>query len=80
MVVTMPMLFLSGTFFPKEIMPRVMASMVDYLPLTPLIDALRKVSIEQAGVFDLGRQFLFLGSWFIALVIVAATTFRFEEE
>lgn len=80
MFITMPMLFLSGTFFPKEVMPRVMASMVDYLPLTPLIDALRKISIEGAGLLDLGREFLFLGTWFFILLIVAIKTFRFKEE
>jgi ABC-2 type transport system permease protein len=80
MVVTMPMLFLSGTFFPKEVMPKLMASMVDYLPLTPLIDALRKVSLEEAGIFDLGRQLLFLGIWFLVLLVLAAKTFRFKEE
>ena len=80
MFITMPMLFLSGTFFPKEVMPRVMASMVDYLPLTPLIDALRKISLEGAGILDLGREFLFLGTWFFILLIVAIKTFRFKEE
>lgn len=80
MFITMPMLFLSGTFFPKEVMPRVMASMVDYLPLTPLIDALRKISLEGAGLLDLGREFLFLGIWFFILLIVAIKTFRFKEE
>lgn len=80
MFITMPMLFLSGTFFPKEVMPRVMASMVDYLPLTPLIDALRKISLEGAGLLDLGREFLFLGTWFFILLIVAIKTFRFKEE
>lgn len=80
MFITMPMLFLSGTFFSKEVMPRVMASMVDYLPLTPLIDALRKISLEGAGLLDLGREFLFLGTWFFILLIVAIKTFRFKEE
>lgn len=80
MVITMPMLFLSGTFFPKEIMPKIMASIVDYLPLTPLIDALRKISIDGAGLFDLGKEFLFLGIWFFILVIIAIKTFKFKEE
>ncbi len=80
MLVTMPMLFLSGTFFPKETMPKIMASVVDYLPLTPLIDALRKISIEGSDLFDLRRQLLFLGAWFFVLLIVAIKTFRFKEE
>ncbi len=80
MFITMPMLFLSGTFFPKEIMPRIMASIADYLPLTPLIDALRKISIEGSGLFDLKRELLFLGTWFFVLLIIAIKTFKFREE
>jgi ABC-2 type transport system permease protein len=79
-VTTIPMMFLSGVFFPKEIMPKIMASVVDYLPLTPLVDALRKISIDEAGLFDLGREFLFLGVWFFILLIIAIKTFRFKEE
>lgn len=78
--VTIPMMFLSGVFFPKEIMPKIMAAMVDYLPLTPLVDALRKISIDGAGLADLGREFLFLGVWFLVLLITATKTFRFREE
>ncbi len=80
MFVTMPMLFLSGTFFPKEIMPKIMASIADYLPLTPLIDALRKISIEGSGLFGLRKELLFLGTWFFVLLIIAIKTFKFREE
>lgn len=80
MVVVMPMMFLSGTFFPKEIMPKIMASMVDFLPLTPIIDALRKISIDGASLFDLGREFMFMGGWFLVLLTTAIKTFRFREE
>jgi len=80
MIATMPMMFLSGTFFPKEVMPKIMASIASCLPLTPLIDALRKISIEGSGLFDLGREFLFLGIWFVILLVVAIKTFKFREE
>jgi len=48
--------------------------------LTPLIDALRKISIEGSHLFDLGKQLLFLRAWFFVLLIVAIKTFRFKEE
>jgi ABC-2 type transport system permease protein len=79
-LVTMPMMFLSGVFFSKEIMPAFLAAIADYLPLTPLIDSLRKALVEGAGITDLGSELLRMGAWFVVLGILATKTLRFREE
>ena len=48
--VALPMMFLSGVFFPTETLPQVMQTAVRFLPLTPLIEALRTLRmIHYAG-------------------------------
>ena len=39
-IIVFPMLFLSGTFFPRFLMPEWLQNITTYLPLTPVIDGL----------------------------------------
>lgn len=78
-VVAMPMMFLSGTFFPTDTLPAVMQPVVQYLPLTPLIDAMRKVSVDGLSITATGHQLLLLGAWVVGSLAIASRTFRFSE-
>ena len=49
-LISLPMTFLSGVFFPREAMPDVLQRITDFLPLTYLADALRKITNDGAGV------------------------------
>jgi ABC-2 type transport system permease protein len=75
--VALPMMFLSGVFFPTDTLPQVMQAIVKYLPLTPLIEALRKVSLEGLSITDTGPQLLLLGAWGVVSFALAAMNFRF---
>ncbi|MGH2682479.1 MAG: ABC transporter permease [Actinomycetota bacterium] len=75
--VAIPMMFLSGVFFPTDTLPQVMQTVVKYLPLTPLIEALRKVSLEGLSITDTGPQLILLGAWGVASFALAAMNFRF---
>ena len=75
--VALPMMFLSGVFFPTDTLPQVMQAIVKYLPLTPLIEALRKVSLEGLSIVDTGPQLLLLGVWGVVSFALAAMNFRF---
>ena len=44
--VALPMMFLSGVFFDKEDLPSALAVVVEYLPLSPMLDALRGVALD----------------------------------
>ena len=41
--VAMPMMFLSGVFFPTENLPTILARVVAYLSLSPMLEAMRGV-------------------------------------
>ena len=76
--VALPMMFLSGVFFPTETLPEVMQRVVEFLPLTPLIEALRAVSIEGESIMSTGPQLLLLGAWVAVSFLIASRAFRFD--
>ncbi len=77
-VVAMPMMFFSGVFFPSETLPKVVASIVDFLPLTPVIEALREVSINGGSLSDIYTQLAFMGAWIVISFAIAWKLFKFK--
>jgi ABC-2 type transport system permease protein len=73
----MPMMFFSGVFFPTESLPKVLAVSVKYLPLTPMLDAMRGVVLEGDPFWDYPAKLAILGAWIVGTAIVAVKTFRF---
>ena len=76
--VSMPMMFLSGTFFPRESLPSVMAAVVKYLPLSPLLDAMRGVALEAKPFWAYPGELAILGAWMVVTSVLAVKLFRFE--
>lgn len=77
-LVTFPMLFLSGTFFPRDAFPSWLSSVTDYFPLTYLADALRRIANEGAHLTALGTDLLGITIWGIIMFFVAVRVFRWE--
>lgn len=77
-LVTFPMMFLSGTFFPRYIMPEWLQNITAYIPLTPVIDGIRLIATEGKSLIDLGPQLLLIVGWTIVIYIIAFRTFRWE--
>jgi ABC-2 type transport system permease protein len=73
-----PQYFLSGTFFPKSALPQGMQSIIKVLPLTGLNDAMRKVSFEGAGLWDVKNEILLLLIWCIVIYAIAIRVFKWE--
>ncbi len=76
--ITIPMMFFSGVFFPTENLPGVLSKIVQYLPLTPLLDALRGVTIEAKPVWAYPWELAILGIWIAVTSAVALRVFRFD--
>ena len=77
-LIQFPMLFLSGVFFPREGLPQWLESITNLLPLTFLVDALRKIATEGATLFSLHTELLGLLVWGVVVYIIAALVFRWE--
>jgi ABC-2 type transport system permease protein len=77
-IVVFPMLFLSGTFFPRFLMPQWLQNVSDYLPLTPVIDGIRLLATEGKHLIDLGPQLGMIAIWLVVVYLIAFRTFRWE--
>lgn len=77
-IVVFPMLILSGSFFPRFLMPDWLQAFSKYLPLTPVIDGTRFIVTQGAGFTELGPQLLLLAIWAIVVYSLAFKLFRWE--
>jgi ABC-2 type transport system permease protein len=73
-----PQYFLSGTFFPKTILPKSIHWLIEALPLTALNDALRKVAFEGLHLNDCWKQIGILAAWGVVIYALAIWVFRWE--
>ncbi|MBU2235539.1 ABC transporter permease, partial [Patescibacteria group bacterium] len=72
-------MFFSGVFFPPEALPAVIGSIVKFLPLTPMIEALRAVSVNGEVLQDIWTQLAFMGGWIVLSFLIAWKVFKFKD-
>lgn len=77
-IIVFPMMFLTGVFFPRFLMPDWLQGITNYMPLTPVIDGARLIATEGKGLLDLGPQLAVMGAWTIVIYIIAFRVFRWE--
>ena len=77
-LISLPMLFLSGVFFPRDAMPEFLRSVTGFMPLTYVNEALRGVMNDGAGLTDLGPQLLGMGIWAVITFLLAVRLFKWE--
>lgn len=77
-IIVFPMLFLSGTFFPRFLMPEWLQNATNFLPLTPVIDGLRLLTTEGKTLLDIGPQLGLITAWFIVIYAIAFRVFKWE--
>jgi ABC-2 type transport system permease protein len=73
-----PQYFLSGTFFPKGLLPQGMQAVINYLPLTALNDAMRKVSFEGMHLLGVGKEITILIVWCLVGYGILIRVLRWE--
>ena len=77
-LVTLPMMFLSGVFFPITSLPSWVKYFSQFLPLTFLSDALRQITLDGNNFFDIIPQLTGLLIWIIITFILASRVFKWE--
>lgn len=77
-IIVFPMLFLSGTFFPRFLMPEWLQNISTFLPLTPIIDGARLIVTEGKHLTDILPQLGLMGVWLILIYAIAFRVFRWE--
>lgn len=77
-IIVFPMLFLSGTFFPRFEMPHWLQTVTAYLPLTPVIDGLRLLTTEGKNLTQIGPQLGLVALWMVIVYAIAFRVFKWE--
>lgn len=73
-----PMMFLAGTFWPRDFMPKFIQPVIGFLPLTPLVEAMRAVAARGESVVPYLPGLAYLGAWGLVAFAVAGWRFRWE--
>ncbi len=76
--IALPMMFLSGVFFPRDAMPEALQAVADYLPLSFLADALRSVAVDGQTIWSQWDNLLGLIGWLAVTFFIAVRLFRWE--
>jgi ABC-2 type transport system permease protein len=77
-IVVFPMMFLSGTFFPRYLMPEWLQNISAFLPLTPVIDGIRLITTEGLHLVEILPQVGLIVGWMVVIYIIAFRVFRWE--
>jgi ABC-2 type transport system permease protein len=77
-IISLPMMFLSGTFFPRDAMPEFLRGVTEYMPLTYLNHALRTIANEGAGPAEIGGDLLGMAVWAVIAFLLAVRLFSWE--
>lgn len=79
-LISFPMMFLSGIFFSVSSLPRVLAQIVQYFPLTYISNALRGLMSGQLTMASraLHTDIIGLVLWIVVTGVVASRVFRWE--
>ncbi|HSW37792.1 MAG TPA: ABC transporter permease [Candidatus Saccharimonadales bacterium] len=77
-IIVFPMMFLSGTFFPRFLMPEWLQHVSNYLPLTPVIDGARFMTTEGKHLTQMAPQLGLMSIWLVIIYIIAFKVFRWE--
>lgn len=73
-----PMMFLGGTFWPRDFMPAFLQPLIAALPLTPLVEAMRGVAARGEDLGTYWPGLVYLAAWGLAAGVIAARRFRWE--
>jgi len=77
-IIVFPMLFLSGTFFPRFEMPIWLQKVTTFLPLTPVISGLRLLSTAGKNLTQIEPQLGLIIIWFVVIYFIAFRVFKWE--
>jgi len=76
MTLTMPMMFLSGIFFPIQMMPGFMQTIAYWLPFTYAIDAIRRIMIFGVTLSAVATDMFVMVGFGIVMLLIAIPAFN----
>jgi ABC-2 type transport system permease protein len=77
-LVALPLIFLSGIFFPRTVMPDWLQWITQYSPLTYVTEAMRGISLDGASLWGIRWDLIGIAAWLLFAVVLARRLFRWE--
>ena len=77
-LISFPMMFLSGAFFPAFLFPEWLRGVTQFIPMTPVVDGFRLIMTEQASLIEVLPQIGAVAAWVVVIYIAAIKLFRWE--
>ena len=77
-LVVLPLAMFSGVFFPTDLMPSFIGATTRWLPLFPMVEALRGIALGAEPLAAFGFEFALIAAWIALTAAAAVWVFRFE--
>jgi ABC-2 type transport system permease protein len=74
----LPMWIFSGVFFSSSRFPDAVQPLIQALPLTAVIDALRATMLRGAGVGEVLPELAVISAWLVVSFVLAVRLFRWR--
>jgi len=78
-IVTFPQMFLSGIFYPIDILPGIIQPVAKVLPLSFLANSLRDIVVNGAGLLEILPNLIGLAAWSGIFMVLAVRVFVWKE-
>ena len=72
------LMFLSGIFFPRSVLPGWLQTITQYSPLSYVSDGLRSISVDGASLWAVRWDLVGISVWLVISAAIAARLFRWE--
>lgn len=77
-LISFPMMFLSGAFFPIYLFPEWLRGVTQFIPMTPITEGFRLIMTEHASFIEALPQIGAVAAWIVVIYIAAIKLFRWE--
>lgn len=78
--ITIPMMFLTGVFFPIDSLPKWLFSIVQYLPLAPLLKMIREIGSASGSPLADPKNIGIVLIWIAVALLISVWRFRLSDE
>jgi len=77
-LISFPMMFLSGAFFPVYLFPEWLRGAAQFIPMTPITEGFRLIMTEHASLIEVLPQLGAVTAWILVAYVAAIKLFRWE--
>lgn len=76
--ITLSVILFGTLSLPRWVLPDWLQTLTDYLPLAPVVDGIRSITVEGTAFIDLAPQLGIIGIWIVLIYAVSIMAFRWE--